>query len=662
MGPGRTDEQLEPFLAAVGRLEAALEALEAALEGGGADAVLEAYEHAQGLYDRSMRDCEADLVAVLAQNSAARLPSVAWLAEKASLENLHASLASPELELLPPEAVSRVARLAEAMLRARHVSCLDTYAQARSRALDTLLSLVGLDSSTSSSVLPAGLSMQSADALQRTVAGWAFQLRVLLLGAAAELALAQDVGKAVCEGRSTARSPDRLFVLLQMHKSLMDLLPYLDDLLSPRERCTGLLNEAHLLGVMMGRAARQLFAEFEEGVGGVVGPGGGSSSSAVSKLTMLDGTVHPICATTLSFLKRLFTYPNALTLLFSPGGSVAGAASGGDAVATAAAASAGSTIMRILMRLLEALEAKAKAYKSPALGHLFLMNNVHYMVWTVEQAAAVDKQLQREKAAVAEAAAATGAAPDDDNSAKRRTGTKRRAATAAAAAAAAAIDGGGATRAAGAGDVPSTADALPSGLGVLGSAWVERHKDIVEHYGAAYHEDTWRPLIAGLEAVIVTEEDKEPSDPGRFKSWLKSKFAKVNGQLDAILKQQATWTIPDSKLKAAVRNVIKQDLVPLYGEFWQRYTAVNFTTHPEKYLRYPPEQLEYLVDHALFEGRATSGPRGASASGGPSLAAMSRSSVAPTPLRVPAGSAGDVVFASPPASSRAAGSMAGSRR
>ncbi|GIM12723.1 hypothetical protein Vretimale_15897 [Volvox reticuliferus] len=578
LGPGRDEKQLEQFLSAVGRLEEAWSHLEAYMDGGNVNAVEQAYENAVDLYEKAMRECEADFAGVLAQHGAARLPSAAWLMEKASPEHLRESLSHPELELLPPAAVARVSRLAEAMLRARHVTCLDTYAQARSRSLDMLLALVGLDPTS----LPSGLALQSADQLQRLVSGWAVQLRVLLVGAAAELALAQDVwpspydevtfsetisrslrlvlqvGKAVCEGRGASRSPDRVFVLLQMHQSLMDLLPYLDDLLSARERCTGLLNEAHLLGVMIGRSARQLFADFEEGMGsrGIHGSGA-YGSEAVSKLTMLDGTVHPMCATTLSFLKRLFTYPNALTLLFSPGAGSVSSAGGGTNEAASAAAS--SSIMRILMRLLESLEAKARSYKIPALGDLFLMNNVHYMVWTVEQAAAAEKvaqrqlqqQQQQQQPSKSTGQEAEGIGESDGGRAKRRSGKRGT------------VKSGGTTSDVDGDNEPTMAaeasgGGVATGLGVLGIAWVERHKDIVEHYGAAYHEKTWRPLISALEAVLVTEEDVEPSEPGRFKAWVKSKFAKLNNQLDTILKQQSAWTIPDAKLKAAVRNVIKQ--------------------------------------------------------------------------------------------------------
>ena len=37
-------------------------------------------------------------------------------------------------------------------------------------------------------------------------------------------------------------------------------------------------------------------------------------------------------------------------------------------------------VARVMTALLFNLETKSKAYKSPSLGALFLMNNVHYMV------------------------------------------------------------------------------------------------------------------------------------------------------------------------------------------------------------------------------------------------------------------------------------------
>ena len=37
---------------------------------------------------------------------------------------------------------------------------------------------------------------------------------------------------------------------------------------------------------------------------------------------------------------------------------------------------------------------------------------------------------------------------------------------------------------------------------LLGSRWVEKHRDLVEKYGQQYHELTWQPLIKPLERVL----------------------------------------------------------------------------------------------------------------------------------------------------------------
>lgn len=44
-----------------------------------------------------------------------------------------------------------------------------------------------------------------------------------------------------------------------------------------------------------------------------------------------------------------------------------------------------SATMRIMQVLQSNLEGKAKLYKDPAMSHLFLMNNIHYMVKSVRR-------------------------------------------------------------------------------------------------------------------------------------------------------------------------------------------------------------------------------------------------------------------------------------
>lgn len=77
-----------------------------------------------------------------------------------------------------------------------------------------------------------------------------------------------------------------------------------------------------------------------------------------------------------------------------------------------------SLVLNLLLRL---HLLQARGYKNEALAALFVMNNVHYIQWSVESS--------------------------------------------------------------------------PAALHLLGVAWLERHKDVVEDWGAAYHEATWMPLV-----------------------------------------------------------------------------------------------------------------------------------------------------------------------
>ncbi len=69
-------------------------------------------------------------------------------------------------------------------------------------------------------------------------------------------------------------------------------------------------------------------------------------------------------------------------MLFSPAAPTrAAAADGGEAARQALAAA----ISRLLRRLVDNLEAKSRSYRGePALSALFMMNNVHYVQWSVE--------------------------------------------------------------------------------------------------------------------------------------------------------------------------------------------------------------------------------------------------------------------------------------
>lgn len=61
-----------------------------------------------------------------------------------------------------------------------------------------------------------------------------------------------------------------------------------------------------------------------------------------------------------------------------------------------------------------------------------------------------------------------------------------------------------------------------------------------------------------------------PSDMSRVKVMLKETFAAFNAAIDRIYTNQSGWTIPDHMLRAAVKRVIKDDLLDTYQSFMRK--------------------------------------------------------------------------------------------
>ncbi|KAF8054700.1 EXO70A1 [Scenedesmus sp. PABB004] len=114
-----------------------------------------------------------------------------------------------------------------------------------------------------------------------------------------------------------------------MHRAITACLPVLDGLLATAPGLAGALDGLARLGHAAAAAAGSLFSEYEEGV-----------ARDANKVLPLDGTVHPLAAQVVSYLK-----------------------------------------------LLGALEGKCRAYRNDALGCLFMMNNAHYAAASVEACA-----------------------------------------------------------------------------------------------------------------------------------------------------------------------------------------------------------------------------------------------------------------------------------
>ncbi|KAI4347767.1 hypothetical protein L6164_008550 [Bauhinia variegata] len=170
-------------------------------------------------------------------------------------------------------------------------------------------------------------------------------------------------GEAIARSK---RSPEKLFVLLDMYEIMQELHSEIETIFKGKT-CNEIREAALGLTKRLAQTAQETFGDFEEAV-----------EKDATKTAVTDGTVHPLTSYVINYVKFLFDYRSTLKQLFQE-------IEGGDDAAQLA-----SVTMRIMQALQTNLDGKSKQYKDPALTHLFLMNNIHYIVRSVRRSEAKD--------------------------------------------------------------------------------------------------------------------------------------------------------------------------------------------------------------------------------------------------------------------------------
>ncbi|KAL3646941.1 hypothetical protein CASFOL_009485 [Castilleja foliolosa] len=177
------------------------------------------------------------------------------------------------------------------------------------------------------------------------------------------VAMLLSFGEAIAKSK---RSPEKLFVLLDMYEVMRELKPEMDVIFGSKY-CSEMREAFVVLTKRLAQTAQETFGDFEEAV-----------EKDATKTTVLDGTVHPLTSYVINYVKFLFDYHSTLLQLFREFHDV-------DAEAQLA-----SITTRIMQALQSNLDGKSKQYKDPALTQLFLMNNMHYIVRSVRRSEAKD--------------------------------------------------------------------------------------------------------------------------------------------------------------------------------------------------------------------------------------------------------------------------------
>ncbi|MBA0713301.1 hypothetical protein Golax_012342, partial [Gossypium laxum] len=288
--------------------------------------------------------------------------------------------------LIPPRVLPLLHNLAQQMVQAGHQQQLfRIYRDTRASVLEQSLRKLGVERLSKDDV-----QKMQWEVLEAKIGNWIHYMRIavkllfagekkicdqILAGidslrdqcyaeiTANSVSVLLSFGEAIAKSK---RSPEKLFVLLDMYEIMRELQSEIDYLFGTKSS-TEMRESAQSLTKRLAQTAQETFGDFEEAV-----------AKDATKTAVLDGTVHPLTSYVINYVKFLFDYKTTLEQLFQ------------EFEESDTEAQLKTLTTRIMEALQTNLDGKSKQYKDPALTQLFLMNNMHYIVRSVRRSEAKD--------------------------------------------------------------------------------------------------------------------------------------------------------------------------------------------------------------------------------------------------------------------------------
>jgi exocyst complex component 7 len=179
------------------------------------------------------------------------------------------------------------------------------------------------------------------------------------------------------------RSPEKLFKIIDLHDALTNLLPDISDIFAASKAAESIYVQAAEIRSRLADAVRGIISEFQSRV-----------LQDPSKTPVPGGTIHPLTRYVMNYSNLISDYKATLSeLIISRPSACSGIAAEGNDTTPAfpdldlpdpdRQSPLVAHLFWIIVVLEQNLESKASLYKDAALSHLFMMNNVHYIVHKV---------------------------------------------------------------------------------------------------------------------------------------------------------------------------------------------------------------------------------------------------------------------------------------
>ncbi|KAL0354452.1 UNVERIFIED_CONTAM: Exocyst complex component EXO70A1 [Sesamum radiatum] len=175
------------------------------------------------------------------------------------------------------------------------------------------------------------------------------------------------------------RSPEKLFKILDLHDALSDLLPDIETVFELKSSESIRVQAVEILS-RLAEAARGILSEFENAV-----------LREPSKVPVPGGTIHPLTRYVMNYISLISDYKQTLIELIVSKPSTGPRYSSDPTVPDmdfsefeGQASTLALHLIWIIVILQFNLDGKSKHYKDASLAHLFMMNNVHYIVQKIK--------------------------------------------------------------------------------------------------------------------------------------------------------------------------------------------------------------------------------------------------------------------------------------
>ncbi|KAH7857978.1 hypothetical protein Vadar_018547 [Vaccinium darrowii] len=452
-----------------------------------------------------------------------------------------------EIDLIPSEAISDLRSITERMISAGYLrECVQVFMGVRKSFVDDSLVHLGFDKSTVDDI-----QWMEWEYLAPMLQWWIRAARVLIrIVFASEKKLCEQIfsshldssiedfcfveivkGQAIrlfnfCDAiSSVSPRPEKLFKILDLHDAMSDLLPDIEVVFGSKSSKMIRFEAGEILFDLT-KAVREIWLEFENAV-----------LNYPSKVQVPGGTIHPMTKYVMNYIsteikvhketlvKLIVSEPDQLRNSNDP------TTTDVEFEVVEGRTPLASHLIWIIAILQSNLAGKSKHYKDPALGHLFMMNNVHYIV----EKAKVETHLRE----------------------------------------------------------------------MIGDEYLKKLSGRYRQLSTSYWRSTWVKVMHYLR-----DEGLHGNGNGSFfgvsKSAVRERFKSFNATFEEVHKTQATWLIPDFKLRQDLRMKISGLLIPAYRSFLDRFRSyIDSGKHPETIIKYSIEDLEASISN-LFEGTSVS--------------------------------------------------------